>query len=154
MNPPPAGAVDRSEPPPPGPRPAPRLPRIERARLANGVRLSSARRAHSLETTVELALPGGRARQPPHQLGLASLAALGLTEGTRARTTVEFLDALDALGADLQARAAEDEILLVLRALDRNLEPALALFAASSSSRASPPGATTRAGPRPAPGGG
>ena len=91
-----------------------------------------ARRERSLETTIELALPAGRARQPLDQLGVASLTALALMEGTRARTTVEFLDALDAIGAELHARADSEELRLSLRALDRNLAPAIALLAEAS----------------------
>lgn len=121
--------LDRTRAPAAGPRPAPRLPVLERRRLTSGVKSISARRPRSLESTLHVCVPGGRAAQPLQHLGVAAMVALSLTEGTLARTTVEFLDALDALGAELQVQAREDELRLTLHVLDRNLPLAVGLLA-------------------------
>ena len=121
-------SLDRSRPPEPGPRPAPRLPRIARARLANGLRVASTPHTGTPETLIEIALPGGHVYESREQLGLASLVARAMQEGTRALSTVELLDALDFLGADLRVASDDDELTLSLRVLDRQLAPALELL--------------------------
>jgi zinc protease len=121
--------VDRTRAPAPGARPLPRLPAIERRTLQNGLRLVSARRPRSLEALLEVSVPGGRAAQPLGKLGLAAMVALSSTEGTQARSTVEFLDALDSLGAEIRVQAREDELRATLRVLDRNLPLAVGLLA-------------------------
>ncbi len=108
-----------------------RLPRIERRTLDNGVALATCRASATPETLIEVRLPGGRARERLDELGLASLVAKLLQEGTRRRTTVEFVDALDYLGADLRAGVDEDTLVLSLRVLDRHLAPALELLCES-----------------------
>ncbi len=121
-------SVDRTHPPAPGPRPAPRLPKIERARLANGLRVASTHYDGTPETLFEIALPGGHVFETREQLGLASLVARAMQEGTRKLSTVEFIDALDHLGADLRVSSDDDELTLSLRVLDRRLQPALELL--------------------------
>jgi zinc protease len=108
-----------------------RLPRIERRTLDNGLALATCRASATPETLIEVSVPGGRARERLDELGLASLVAKLLQEGTRRRTTVEFVDALDYLGADLRAGVDEDTLVLSLRVLDRHLAPALELLCES-----------------------
>jgi len=105
-----------------------RLPRIERRTLENGLALATCRASATPETLIELSVPGGRAREQLDELGLASLVAKAIQEGTRKRTTVELVDALDYLGADLRAGVDEDSLVLSLRVLDRHLGPALELL--------------------------
>jgi zinc protease len=119
---------DRTQPPPrSGPLEA-RLPRIERRTLENGAALATCRASATPETLIEVSVPGGRSRERLDELGLASLVAKALQEGTRTRTTVEFVDALDYLGASLHAGVDEDCLVLSLRVLDRHLGPALELL--------------------------
>jgi zinc protease len=120
--------LDRSTPPPrSGPLEA-RLPRIERRRLDNGLALALSRANSTPETLVELTLPGGRTRESLGELGVASLVAKALLEGTERLTTVEFVDALDFLGAELRAGVDEDSLVVSLRVLDRHLPAALELL--------------------------
>jgi len=120
--------LDRTTAPPrSGPLEA-RLPRIERRTLTNGLALATCRASAAPETLIELSVPGGRARERLDELGLASLVARALQEGTRKHTTVELVDALDYLGADLRAGVDEDSLVVSLRVLDRHLGPALELM--------------------------
>jgi zinc protease len=120
--------LDRSTPPPrSGPLEA-RLPRIERRRLDHGLALALSRANSTPETLIELTLPGGRTRESLGELGIASLVAKALLEGTERLTTVEFIDALDVLGAELRAAVDEDSLVVSLRVLDRHLPAALELL--------------------------
>lgn len=120
--------LDRTRPPQrSGPLEA-RLPQVERRTLDNGLALATCRANATPETLVEVSVPGGRSRERLDELGLASLVAKALMEGTRRRTTVELVDALDYLGADLRAGVDEDSLVLSLRVLDRHLAPALELL--------------------------
>lgn len=120
-------AVDRSAPPPAGPTPRIALPRVERTRAHSGMRVAATSSDATPELLLELALPSGRVREPLGREGLASLTALMLQEGTRAHSTVEFIDALDFLGAHLAVRSDDDETTLELRVLERHAERALQL---------------------------
>ena len=121
-------SVDRTHPPARSGPLSPRLPRIERTTLSNGLRVASSPWSATPETLLELTLPGGRAAEAPDEQGLASFVARALTEGTRRHSTLELLDALDFLGADLRAGTDDTSLVLSLRVLDRHLEPALELL--------------------------
>ncbi|MBM3991021.1 MAG: insulinase family protein [Planctomycetes bacterium] len=117
----------RTAPPRSGPLEA-RLPRIVRRTLDNGLALATCRASATPETLIEISVGGGRSRERLDELGLASLVAKLLQEGTRKHTTVELVDALDYLGASLHAAVDEDSLTLSLRALDRHLGPSLELL--------------------------
>ncbi len=121
--------VDRTKAPARSGPLSPRLPRIERTTLSNGLRVASSQWSATPETLIELVLPGGRAAEAPEEQGLASFVARALTEGTRRHSTLELLDALDFLGADLRAGTDDTSLVLSLRVLDRHLEPALEILA-------------------------
>jgi zinc protease len=107
----------------------PRLPRIDRFELSNGARVASTSYSGTPETLIQLQIPAGRSREPLEQLGLASLVAKAMNEGTRALSTVEWIDAIDLLGANLHVFSDDDALTLSLRVLDKHLEKALELFA-------------------------
>lgn len=119
--------VDRSTPPSAGPTPRIALPRVERVRASSGMRVAATTSDATPELLLEIALPSGRVREPLGREGLASLTALMLQEGTRKHSTVEFIDALDFVGAHFAVHSDDDETVLDLRVLERHAERALEL---------------------------
>jgi zinc protease len=119
---------ERSRVPPPGPRPAFRTPPIWHAGWSCGWRVLGSRRRRVPMSTLLVAVPGGRVHETPATLGLASLTAELLNEGTRSLSTTELTDAIDHLGATLEVHSDDDETTLRLTALDQHLAPAVELL--------------------------
>jgi zinc protease len=124
-----AAKVDRDARPGPGPAPAFHTPPIWHDRLENGVTVTGTPFAAAPITTLELCVPGGRSHESMETLGISTLVAALMAEGTRELSTTELTDELDLLGASLRIRADDDEIAITLTALDRNLERAAELLA-------------------------
>lgn len=120
--------LDRSSPPPASGPLAPRLPTITRLALENGLRVAATNSTSTPETLIELSIPGGRVHEPLAKLGQASLVAKMLPEGTVKLATIELIDALDFLGAELHVGSDDDELTVSLRVLDKHLERALEIF--------------------------
>jgi zinc protease len=121
-------ALDRTaQPAPAEPRPF-QAPEVWRSTLANGVAVAGTRYDELPLTTLTLYVPAGRMQEDRARLGLASLTADLLDEGTRRLTAPELEDAFDALGATFFVRAGDDDVALGLSALDAHVEEAVALF--------------------------
>ncbi|MBI5363915.1 MAG: insulinase family protein [Planctomycetes bacterium] len=123
----PAG-LDRTRQPASGPRPAFRSPSVWHATMENGIAATGAAWSELPLTTFSIAVPAGRRYEPRSKLGLATLTAQMLNEGTRSLSTIELAEALDALGANLSVRADDDEITFSLSCLDRHLPAAVKLL--------------------------
>ncbi len=124
-----AQRVDRSGPPPAGPAPRWRLPRIERERTPSGMRIAATHCDATPELLLELSWPAGRGREPLGREGLASLSAAMLEEGTRLLSTAQLVDAFDALGASFSIQFDDQDALAQLRVLEEHAEAALELLA-------------------------
>jgi zinc protease len=123
-------SVERERVPGPGSKGALRVPAVWHAELANGVRVTGSPYAKLPLTRISLALSGGRLAQSERGAGLASLVAALLTEGVRGGDGAALAEALDALGATLDAQAGEDEISLTLSVPDEHLARAVDLLGA------------------------
>ncbi|HKE00595.1 MAG TPA: pitrilysin family protein, partial [Planctomycetota bacterium] len=121
-------SFDRNAKPGAGPRPALHTPRVWRETFANGVRAIGTRGAEVPVTEILIAIPGGRRSESLDKLGVSSLTAQLMNEGTRKLSTTQLADALDALGATLQISSDDDELSLRLSALDKNLKASVALL--------------------------
>jgi zinc protease len=101
-------APDRSHPPQPGP-PAPlRLPTIQKQKLSNGLPVWIVELHEVPVAQVNLVVLSGTANDPPGKYGVGSLAAAMLEEGAGSRSALEVADAVDYLGADLDAATTSD----------------------------------------------
>lgn len=129
----PAGAAapepERGRRPPPQPVREFRCPPVERAALANGLGIWRAPRGALPVTRLELALGAGQGSEELPRIGLASLVAALLEEGTARLSTTQLQEALDSLGATLQVVVDEDELRLRASVLDQKLDELLALVA-------------------------
>jgi zinc protease len=123
-----AGA-DRTTLPVPGPAPAVGFPAIERARLANGLRIVLAPRPGLGLVEAQLIVPGGYAADPAERPGTANVTLAMLDEGTTSRSALEISEELALLGANLSSGASLDSATLSLSALRDRLEPSLTILA-------------------------
>ncbi len=103
-----AQAPDRSKPPVPGPAPALTLPRIQKQALSNGLQVWLVERHEVPVAQVDLVVMSGTTDDPTGKFGVASLTASMLMEGAGGRSSLELADAIDFLGADLNAGATSD----------------------------------------------
>lgn len=120
--------LDRSAVPEPGPEPGFQAPKVWHGELDNGVTLTGTPFTEVPLVQLDLYVPAGSAHESAEQLGISSMTAALLNEGTASLTTTELTEELDALGARLSVRSGEDEIVLSLNTLSKHLPRAVALL--------------------------
>jgi zinc protease len=112
--------------------PAPVLaagPAADRRTLANGARLIVSEQHALPMVVIQVLVDAGARRDPRGKEGVASLTADLLTEGTRVRTASQIKEAVDFIGAGLDASADTDFAMLSLTVLSKDLETGLELLA-------------------------
>jgi zinc protease len=123
-----ATALDRTKKPGPGPAITFRQPPVWHVKLDDGIPVAGTPYNILPITTLQLSVPAGRLHESMQNLGLASMTAELLQQGTRSLSATEFTEALDALGATLNASAGEEEITFTLTCLDKHLDKAIDLL--------------------------
>src|SRR3990170_792943 len=122
-------APDRTRQPRPGPPPSLNLPATWKRQLANGLQVWLVELHEVPVVQVNLVVPGGASDDPPGKFGAASLAVAMLTEGAGSRSSLEIADAIDFLGADLDATAGVDASAVRLHVPVARLAEALPVMA-------------------------
>jgi zinc protease len=121
-----AERLDRSAPPPGGPRHRVAFPPFERETLSNGLELVVASRPGVPLVDLALLLPAGGDRNPEERPGLAALVASLADEGSDRRSGLEIATEVERLGGGLASHAdwnsAQVEISLLADDLERALE--------------------------------
>jgi zinc protease len=120
---------DRAKKPAPNGTATFRSPAVWHGELENGVRVVGTRWSELPLSTLTLSVPAGQAYDTMPKLGLSSLTAEMLEQGTKKLSVVGLAEALDALGASINVRADDDELRLSVSALDQHLPAAMALLA-------------------------
>lgn len=110
--------------PPPGDAPRVRLPRVEDARLSNGVRVLLAPRPGLPIVAIELVVDRGSDQAA---LGVGSLFGAMLVRGTTTKKHAQIRSALAGFGAIVGSSTSEDATNLSLRVLTPVFQPALGL---------------------------
>jgi predicted Zn-dependent peptidase len=103
-----AQAPDRSKPPAPGAAPALKLPTIVKRQLANGLPVWIVEVHEVPVVQVNLVVRAGTANDPAGKYGVASLTAAMLSEGAGTKSSLEIADAVEFLGANLNASSGID----------------------------------------------
>ena len=119
---------ERAKRPSPGPAPVFRAPEVWHAQNASGVSIVGTRYSELPLVQLSLSVPAGRVHETPVSLGLASLTAEMLLEGTASMSSTELTEALDAVGASLSASAGEDEVQISLSCLEKHLPKAIEIL--------------------------
>jgi zinc protease len=120
---------DRSKPPKLGPPPTLKLPPIQHFQLSNGLPVLLLEKHQVPLVQINLLLKVGSTADPPGKSGLASITADMLTEGAGSRNALQLADAIDFLGARLEASAGEHTTVATLHTPLNKLDSALALLA-------------------------
>jgi zinc protease len=119
---------DRSKPPKLGPPPTLKLPPIQHFQLSNGLPVLLLEKHEVPLVQINLLVKVGSTADPPGKSGLASITADMLTEGAGARNALQLADAVDFLGAQLEASAGQHTTVVTLHTPLNKLDSALALL--------------------------
>lgn len=106
-------------------------PAVVRQTLSNGARVQVAEQPAVPMVIVDVLVDAGSRLDPPGQEGIANLTADLLTEGAGGRTAEQIHETVDFLGASLNSEAGEDLAYLNLRALRKDFDAGLDLWADS-----------------------
>jgi zinc protease len=120
---------DRSKLPEVGTLTALDFPKIERAKLSNGIEIFFARRPSIPVVRVAVSFDAGFASDPVDARGTQSLMLTLMDEGTKKRTSVQIAEEQERLGASISTGASIDRTTIGLFALTPNLAPSLDLLA-------------------------
>ncbi len=122
-------AIDRSKVPEIGEAPTIKFPKIQRAKLKNGLNVMLLERHSAPIVNVALAVDAGFASDTLEKAGMASLTLDLMDEGTKTRNAFQIADELDSLGANLSTGNSPDMSFVRLRGTSANLKPSLEIMA-------------------------
>ena len=125
----PVAMVTRPAAPPLGGSPTLVVAPVERATLANGLKIELARRDTIPVVQILLSFDGGYGADDRTRLGIQNLALGLLDEGAAGMTGPQIAESRERLGAVIGAGADADRTRISLNALKPNLGGSLALFA-------------------------
>ncbi len=103
-------------------------PPAMRSTLPNGARLVISERHSVPMVVIRVLIDAGARRDPPGKEGVASLTAEVLTEGTKTRSASQINEAVDFIGASLDASADTDSAGASVTALSKDLSTAIELL--------------------------
>ena len=121
--------LDRSKSPAMGTPPDPKLPKLQRATLSNGLKVILAERHQVPLVNFWMVADAGFAADQFAKPGTAKLAGALLTDGTSTRNALQINDQAALLGADLSGYSNLDFTFVSLSSLKEKLDPSLDLFA-------------------------
>jgi zinc protease len=119
---------DRSAQPEPEVNPLVDLPPIWDTQLANGVRLLAVPNTETPTVTIRAVFAMGQRDEPPGKAGLASLTGSLMHEATLQRSSAEFSEALERIGASVGVSAGQYETTVSLNVLSKHLDAGVALM--------------------------
>lgn len=122
------GQVDRTKKPEQGPTPKLTLPTIQRASLANGLKIILVEHHELPVVQMNMVLQSGAALDPEIKSGIANLTAQMIDEGTTKRTTLQIADDIDFIGANLFINSSYDATFAGLLTLKEHLSAAVEIY--------------------------
>jgi zinc protease len=120
--------LDRSKAPAIGAVDGAPIPKLQHAKLSNGLKVVLAERRAVPLVDIALYVDAGFTADQHAIPGAAQLTAATLTAGTRTRNALQISDELDRLGASLDSSADLDRSIAHLSALKNRLDESLAIF--------------------------
>ena len=125
-----AQALDRDKAPVVGKAPALRIPTWTKTKLANGAELIVVQKHDLPLVALNIDFVGGSANyEPADKVGVASFAALMLSEGTKTKTADQLSDAQQLLGTAILANVGAESGFIRFTSLASKFEPAMSLLA-------------------------
>jgi zinc protease len=123
------GDLDRTNPPQPLKTPNVQLPKIQKAKLANGLSVWLVEQHELPIVAFNLVIQAGSDHDPISRPGIASMTADVLDEGTGTRDALKIADELEFIGANLGVRSDADGSYLTLNTITKRLDEALTVYA-------------------------
>jgi zinc protease len=121
--------LDRTKVPPAGPTPVLHVPTWTKIQLSNGATLIVSERHKLPLVSFAITFVGGSNQfEPPDRLGVASLTASMLTEGTKTRTGDQLSNALQLLGTNVNAGIGAEEGSISFASTTKNFDATLAIL--------------------------
>jgi zinc protease len=121
--------LDRSKEPVPGGPELLKLPPLQKATLANGLKIVLAERHTAPVVNFTLMVDSGYSADPPAAPGTASFAQRMLEEGTPTRDSLKISEELESLSANFSAGANLDWSLVSLNTLKSTMDKSLDIYA-------------------------
>ncbi len=122
-------ALDRSKEPASGADKPFQAPKVETAKLPNGMDLFVVQRPELPKVAITFVTRAGAEADPAGKAGLAQLTVTQLDMGTPTRKALEIEDALGDLGVAITGAAGRESARVSFETLKRNLDPAMAIVA-------------------------
>jgi len=104
------------------------FPKVERAKLANGVTVIYAQRTATPVTRIMVSFDAGTAADVPTALGTQQLTLAAMSAGTTSLGSLEYAKAQERLGATIGAGIDSDNTSFAIDVPSPNLKPGVALF--------------------------
>jgi len=121
--------LDRSKQPPLGTDRPFEVPRVQSAKLDNGIEVFVVERRDLPKLSVVFTTRAGSVRDPQNREGVADLTAYTSRFGTRTRKALEIDDAAGDLGTAISGGAGTERAGISMDVLKRNLNQAMVIFA-------------------------
>lgn len=101
---------------------------VNRTVLPNGLTVLHSENHNLPIVMVTMMIKSGQTNEPSDKAGLVNLTAELLNEGTKTRTSKEISEAIDFIGASLNASASNDYITVSLSVLKKDLNKGFEIF--------------------------
>ncbi|MFT3927881.1 MAG: pitrilysin family protein [Myxococcales bacterium] len=105
------------------------FPEVHHVALENGLTLEVVRQTQLPIVSMELVIQSGSASDPAELPGTASLLADMLKEGTKKKSSAQFAEAVEFLGAHLNTGAGQETLRISMNSMSEHFDAALALVA-------------------------
>lgn len=102
--------IDRTKEPVKGPDPVVKLPKIWKDKTKNGIEVYGIKQSELPLVQFSIILKGGMLLDNPQKIGVASLTARMMNEGTKNKTSVELREAIQDLGANISVQGGTESI--------------------------------------------
>jgi zinc protease len=120
-------SFDRSIEPPYGESPDVKVPDVWEEELSSGIKVFGIENNEVPLVQFEIQLHGGMLLENPEKIGVSNLLAHLMTKGTANKTPEELENAIETLGASINARASKENITISGNTLAKNYNKTMAL---------------------------
>jgi zinc protease len=123
-----ASALDRTVEPPAGKEPEVNVPKVWRAELSNGIKVSGIENKELPLVELSLVINGGVSQDRLDLPGVSGMVASVLPQGTKNRTPEELEEEIEMLGSSINMSSGREEISMSASSLSRNFEKTVGLM--------------------------
>lgn len=119
--------IDRTKEPEKGPDPTVNIPAIWSSKTTNGIPIFGIKQSELPIVQFSIILKGGKLLDQTSSVGIASMTARMMNEGTKTKTPIELREAIEDLGANLSVSGGDESITITGACLASKLKGTFAL---------------------------